>query len=176
MNMAFTSTPSPAETVLVPDASNQRAYRHALGGFATGVTVVTAMAGDMPIGMTVNSFASISLDPPLVMWSPAKSASKHQRFLQADHFAVHVLGAEQVHFCSAFSRGGSGFDAIHWSLSENGVPVLRQVLVRLDCRRSAVHDADDHSIIIGEVLRVTEREGDPLCFSRGMFGHFTRTA
>ncbi|MGA1832823.1 flavin reductase family protein [Rhizobium wenxiniae] len=176
MNMAFTQKPSPTETVLVPDASNQRAYRHALGGFATGVTVVTAMAYNVPIGMTVNSFASISLDPPLIMWSPAKSASKHPLFLQADHFSVHVLAEEQVNLCSAFSRGGSGFDAIKWSLSENGVPVLRQVLVRLDCRRSAAHDAGDHTIIVGEVLRVTEREGDPLCFSRGMFGHFTRTA
>ncbi|MEB2844483.1 flavin reductase family protein [Endobacterium cereale] len=173
--MAFTA-PSPAETVLVPDPSNQRAYRHALGAFTTGVTVVTAMAGNMPIGMTVNSFASISLDPPLVMWSPAKSASKHPLFLQADHFAVHVLAAEQVHLCSAFTRGGSGFDAMPWSRSQNGVPILQQVLVRLDCRRSAAHDAGDHTIIIGEVLQVTEREGDPLCFSRGMFGHFTRTS
>lgn len=176
MNMALTKTPSAAETVLVPDASNQRAYRHALGGFATGVTVVTAMAGDVPIGMTVNSFASISLDPPLVMWSPAKSASKHPLFLQADYFAVHVLAAEQVHLCSAFTRGGSGFHALPWSRSKNGVPILPQVLVRLDCRRTAAHDAGDHTIIIGEVLQVTEREGDPLCFSRGMFGHFTRTA
>jgi len=176
MNMAFIRNPNPAETVFIPDVSNQRAYRHALGGFATGVTVVTAMAGDVPIGMTVNSFASISLDPPLVMWSPAKSASKHHLFMQADHFSVHVLGAEQGHLCSAFSRGGSGFDAMHWTRSENGVPVLRQVLVRFDCRKSAAHDAGDHTIIIGEVLQVTEREGDPLCFSRGMFGHFTRTA
>lgn len=176
MNMAFTTKPGPVETVLVPDASNQRAYRHALGGFATGVTVVTAMAGDVPIGMTVNSFASISLDPPLVMWSPAKSASKHPLFLQADHFAVHVLAAQQAHLCSAFSRGGSGFDAMPWSLSKNGVPILPQVLVRFDCRRTAAHDAGDHTIIIGEVLQATDREGEPLCFARGMFGHFTRTA
>lgn len=176
MNMAFIRNPSPAETVFIPDASNQRAYRHALGGFATGVTVVTAMAGDVPIGMTVNSFASISLDPPLVMWSPAKSASKHRLFMQADHFSVHVLSAVQAHLCSAFSRGGSGFDALHWTRSENGVPVLPQVLVRFDCRKSAAHDAGDHTIIIGAVLQVTEREGDPLCFSRGLFGYFTRTA
>ena len=85
------------EAVFVPGADNHRAFRNALGSFTTGVTVVTAMTSDGPIGMTVNSFASVSLDPPLVLWSPAKSSSRYGAFTGARHFAIHVLGADQDH-------------------------------------------------------------------------------
>ena len=160
------------EAVFVPEADNHRAYRNALGSFTTGVTVVTAMTADGPIGMTVNSFASVSLDPPLVLWSPAKSSSRYGAFTGARHFAIHVLSADQDHLSTAFTRGGSGFDGIDVRFNDEGVPVLPGTLARFECVEQAQHDAGDHTIIIGKVLRVAHRQGEPLCFSGGRFGRF----
>lgn len=161
-----------AEQLFVPEPANHRAYRNALGSFTTGVTVVTAMADRGPIGMTVNSFTSVSLDPPLVLWSPAKSASKHDMFMRAGHFAIHVLSAEQRHLCVAFSRGGTAFSGLDWRLNGDGVPVLPDTLARFECLSTNSHEAGDHTLIIGQVLRVASREGEPLCFSGGMLGRF----
>ncbi|MFN3362466.1 flavin reductase family protein [Allorhizobium sp. NPDC080224] len=160
------------EAVFVPGADNHRDFRNALGSFTTGVTVVTAMTPDGPIGMTVNSFASVSLDPPLVLWSPAKSSSRYVAFTGARHFAIHVLGADQDHLSAAFTRGGSGFDGIEVRFNDEGVPVLPGTLARFECTEQAQHDAGDHTIIIGKVLRVAHRQGEPLCFSGGRFGRF----
>lgn len=160
------------EAVFIPEADNHRAYRNALGSFTTGVTVVTAMTADGPIGMTVNSFASVSLDPPLVLWSPAKSSSRYDAFTGARHFAIHVLSADQDHLSAAFTRGGSGFDGIDVRFNDEGVPVLPGTLARFECVEQAQHDAGDHTIIIGKVLRVAHRQGEPLCFSGGRFGRF----
>ncbi|MDR7030706.1 flavin reductase family protein [Rhizobium rosettiformans] len=160
------------EAVFIPEADNHRAYRNALGSFTTGVTVVTAMTTDGPIGMTVNSFASVSLDPPLVLWSPAKSSSRYGAFTGARHFAIHVLSADQDHLSAAFTRGGSGFDGIDVRFNDEGVPVLPGTLARFECAEQAQHDAGDHTIIIGKVLRVAHRQGEPLCFSGGRFGRF----
>jgi len=171
MTSTTDSTVSP-EMLIVPEQGDQRAYRNALGSFTTGVTVVTAMADQGPIGMTVNSFASVSLDPPLVLWSPAKSSTKHALFTAATHFAVHVLGAEQDELCRAFSRGGSAFADLSWTLNPEGTPILPATIARFECRRTEAHDAGDHTIILGRVLRVALRDGEPLCFSRGMFGRF----
>ena len=165
-------SPCSPETLFVPERSNERAYRDALGSFTTGITVVTAMTDQGPIGMTVNSFTSVSLEPPLVLWSPAKRSSKHGSFQQTVHFSIHVLGVEQDYLCQAFSRGGTGFAGLSWTTSEEGVPTLCDTLARFECRRSATHDAGDHSLIVGRVLRVTLREGEPLCYSRGMLGRF----
>ncbi|MFN3318845.1 MAG: flavin reductase family protein [Allorhizobium sp.] len=161
-----------SEAVFVPGADNHRAFRNALGSFTTGVTVVTAMTSDGPIGMTVNSFASVSLDPPLVLWSPAKSSSRYGAFTGARHFAIHVLGADQDHLSAAFTRGGNGFDGIEVTFNDEGVPVLPGTLARFECAEQAQHDAGDHTIIIGRVLRVAHRQGEPLCFSGGRFGRF----
>lgn len=160
------------EAVFVPGGDNHRAFRNALGSFTTGVTVVTAMTSDGPIGMTVNSFASVSLDPPLVLWSPAKSSSRYGAFTGARHFAIHVLSAEQDHLSAAFTRGGNGFDEIEIRFNDEGVPVLPGTLARFECAQQAQHDAGDHTIIIGKVLRVAHRQGEPLCFSGGRFGRF----
>lgn len=170
--MAANDSHPPGETLFVPEADNHRAYRNALGSFTTGVTVVTAMTDDGPIGMTVNSFASVSLDPPLVLWSPAKSSSRHGAFTAARYFTVHVLGAGQDHLSAAFTRGGSGFDGIEMKFNDEGVPVLPGTLARFECAGQAQHDAGDHTIIIGRVLRVAHRQGEPLCFSGGRFGRF----
>ncbi len=129
-----------------------------------------------PVGMTANSFASVSLEPPLVLWSPAKSSQRHGVFTGASHFAIHVLGADQDDLSTRFTRGGAGFDGLGWALNEEGVPSIPGTLARFECERHSLHDAGDHTIVLGRVLRVAHREGDPLCFSRGMFGRFARMA
>lgn len=162
------------EQMFIPDAATSRSFRNALGAFPTGVTVVTAQTPEGPIGMTANSFASVSLDPPLVLWSPAKSSSRHALFSQAFHFGIHVLNAEQTTLSSRFTRGGEGFSDLDWMANEEGVPLLHGTLARFECERYSVHDAGDHSLIIGLVRRVALRDGEPLCFARGGFGRFMR--
>jgi flavin reductase (DIM6/NTAB) family NADH-FMN oxidoreductase RutF len=160
------------EHVFIPDPAHQRAFRNALGAFTTGVTVVSAMTREGPTGMTVNSFASVSLDPPLVLWSAARNSARHGVFTGADHYAIHVLGADQHQLSARFTRGGLGFDGLDWEEGEEGVPIISGTLARFECRRYTLHDAGDHTIVIGRVLRAAQREGEPLCFSRGAFGRF----
>lgn len=170
--MATGNMPAHGEHVFVPEPANTRSYRNALGSFTTGVTVVTAMGPNGPIGMTVNSFASVSLDPPLVLWSPAKSSARHGLFTDAEHYAIHVLGADQDDLSGRFTRDGAGFAGLHWRYNDEGAPVIPGTLARFECVLSTLHDAGDHTLVIGRVLRATHREGDPLCFSRGSFGRF----
>lgn len=146
-----------------------RAFRDALGSFATGVTVVTAASADGPVGITANSFASISLDPPLVMWAPAKSSKRYDCFSKAKHFAVHVLDSHQQSVCDGFTRDRAAFDALDWSRGEHGVPLIGGCLARFECSLDAAHDAGDHLIVIGRVDRATSRPGLPLLFQAGRF-------
>jgi flavin reductase (DIM6/NTAB) family NADH-FMN oxidoreductase RutF len=158
---------------IIPDAANTHLFRDALGRFATGVTIVTIMAADGPMGFTANSFSSLSLDPALVLWSPAKSAQRYPHFAAAEHYSIHVLGQDQAAWPVRFSRGGEGFADLDWRLNGEGVPVLPGVLARFDCRRHAAHDGGDHVIIVGQVLRLALEEGEPLVFAKGRFGGFS---
>ncbi len=151
-------------------ASDPRAFRRALGRFATGVTIVTARGEDEPIGITANSFASLSLTPPLVMWSPAKASRRHDIFLASEHFAINVLSAAQSGLCDAFVRGGQTFAALDHRVSAQGVPLLAGCVAVFECVRAATHDAGDHTIIIGKVLRAWDSEGLGLLFVNGQFG------
>ena len=160
------------EHVFTPDPVNQRAFRNALGAFTTGVTVVSAMTSAGPTGITVNSFASVSLDPPLVLWSAARNSARHDLFTAAAHYAIHVLGADQHQLSSRFTRGGRGFEGLDWAAGEGGVPIISGTLARFECHRYTLHEAGDHTIVICRVLRAAQREGEPLCFSRGSFGRF----
>jgi flavin reductase (DIM6/NTAB) family NADH-FMN oxidoreductase RutF len=164
--------PVPSEHIFIPDPANQRVFRNALGAFTTGVTVVSVMTCDGPTGMTVNSFASVSLDPPLVLWSAARNSARHDLFTAADHYAIHVLGADQHQLSARFTRGGLGFEGLDWEENEDGVPIISGTLARFECRRYTLHEAGDHTIVVGRVLRAAQREGEPLCFSRGAFGRF----
>ena len=102
-----------------------RAYRMALGSFATGVTVVTAASAEGPVGITANSFASVSLDPPLVLWSPAKDSNRYEYFGPAEHFAIHVLDAHQQRICDAFTRDKAAFSGLDWHEGAHGVPLIK---------------------------------------------------
>lgn len=167
---------SESDEGFIPNAENARLFRNALGSFTTGVTVVTAMTPAGPIGMTANSFSSLSLDPPLVLWSPAKGSSRYSAFIDAQHFCINVLSAEQDDVCKRFAKSGHDFQSLDWEISNDGVPVILGSLSRFECSRHAVHDGGDHSLIIGRVMRVMQNLGSPLCFSQGQFGQFTASA
>lgn len=156
-------------------ALDARALRRAFGQFATGVTVITTREADRPapVGITVNSFASVSLDPPLILWSAARSSMRHAHFSGAQAFAVHVLAADQRSLADRFSRSGDGFDALPHALNPEDVPILPGTLARFECRTEATHEGGDHTIIIGRVLRFEVRDGAlPLVFAQGGFGGF----
>ncbi len=152
--------------------SDLRAFRHALGRFATGVTVITAVGPDGPMGFTANSFAALSLDPPLVLWSPARASSRFAVFSTAQAFAIHVLAEDQAGIGARFVRGGAGFDGLDQVANADGVPVLTDALARFDCTLHATHDGGDHLIVVGRVGRVIYRDGAPLVFSQGSYGGF----
>ncbi len=160
-------------TRFTPGPDTARAFRNALGQFATGVTVVTCRTSEGPLGITANSFAAVSLDPPLVLWSPARASRRFAAFESAEHFAIHVLGDHQHPICNGFAREGEGFDGFEWHDSANGVPLIDGCLARFECVRHAIHDGGDHAIIVGLVTAATMTEGTPLLFSRGTYGRFT---
>ncbi|EKE45792.1 nitrilotriacetate monooxygenase [Oceaniovalibus guishaninsula JLT2003] len=149
-----------------------RSLRDALGRFATGVTVVTCAVPGGPLGITANSFASVSLDPPLVLWCPAKMSSRYDPFVEAAHFAIHVMGAEQRALSQRFVREGQAFDGLNWRLADDGTPLIEGTLARFHCATQAVHDAGDHAIVVGRVLNADYRDGPPLIFSAGRYGIF----
>lgn len=159
------------ETPFVPD-DDPRAFRAALGRFATGVTVITTQTPQGPVGFTANSFASVSLDPPLVLWSPARASLRFAIFAQAAFYTIHVLGMRQEPLSHRFLRGGDGFAGLACDVSPEGVPILPDVLARFDCALHATHDGGDHLIVVGRVLRATCAEGMPLVFSQGRYGGF----
>ena len=162
-------TPTSARTI-VPDPEDTRALRDALGKFATGVTIVTCASDDGPICITANSFSSISLDPPLVMWAVGKSSRRFPYFEDADRYAIHVLAREQSDVCDLASRNVNALADIPHGLNMAGVPLIDGCLARFDCQRRSMHDAGDHVIIVGEVLRAEMRDGAPLTFFGGDFG------
>lgn len=144
-------------------------FRKALGRFATGVAVVTARSAAGPIGLTVNSFASVSLAPPLVLWSAARSSSRYAAFVGAEAFAVHVLSGGQKSLCDHFTRSAQGFDTLAHTLGDRGVPLLSGCAAVFECVRETIHDAGDHSIILARVARIHTGESSALVFRDGQF-------
>lgn len=146
--------------------------REALSRYATGVTVVTTSGPQGPVGITANSFTSLSLEPPLVLWCPARKSSRFDAFAGAAHYAIHVLGSDQLALCRRFARSGADFEDVDYGTTPDGQPLLPGCLARFDCRAHAVHEGGDHAILVGEVLRAETRAGDPLLFWGGRYGDF----
>lgn len=146
-----------------------RDFRDGLGRFATGVTVVTTMTGAGPLGITANSFASVSLDPPLILWSPARKSRRFPAFEAASHFAVHVLSAGQRDLADRFAGSADGFDGLAYETGIGGTPLLEGCVARFECRHEAGYDGGDHLIVVGEVLRLTQADLPPLLFHRGRY-------
>jgi flavin reductase (DIM6/NTAB) family NADH-FMN oxidoreductase RutF len=151
----------------VPEPSNGRALRDAFGLFATGVTIVTTCGPEGCVAITANSFSSVSMDPPLVLWSPARASRRYPLFAEAEHYAIHVLAADQQNLAWSVAKDGGALLSTDLDTNAHGVPVLPHCLARFDCRRNAVHEAGDHAIIVGEVLQATMQQGDPLAFFSG---------
>ena len=166
------STETDCATLLVPGPDNQRDYRNALGRFATGVAVVTCHGDGVPIGMTINSFSSVSLEPPLILWSLAKTAHRFEPLFNAHRFSVHVLLEHQRKLALDFARHPDAFSQTDWRVGPNNVPLLDDVLARFDCEQTVCHDAGDHVIIVGRVAGALVGHGAPLVFSGGAFGGF----
>ena len=135
------------------------------------MAVVTARdSGGKPIGITINSFNSVSLDPPLVLWSIAKDAGNYESFIAADHFAVNVLGSGQKDLCDRFAQTGDSTPEIQvFTERTHGVPVLTEFAACFECAREHLYDGGDHTIIVGRVLAFEDHETDPLIFYRGRF-------
>jgi flavin reductase (DIM6/NTAB) family NADH-FMN oxidoreductase RutF len=170
--IAFLERQMPRAQLEYVAGSDPRTLRDALGTFATGVTVVTTTAPDgTPIGLTANSFTSVSLDPPLLLVCPARDASSTRIMEQVEHFAVNVLHIGQQETSNLFAtRGEDRFAATDVEMWEHGVPIIRNSLASFECRKYAEYDGGDHVILVGEVLRVRYApQRDPLLYFRGKY-------
>lgn len=152
-----------------------REFRNALGNFATGVTIITAKGADgETVGITANSFNSVSLDPPLVLWSLDRNSASLKVIEDASHFCVHILSDRQADECMAFAKSGADkFADISTGEGLGGAPLLEDCLARFECRNVVHHDGGDHVIIVGEVERFDTNDGDPLIFFRGRLADLT---
>lgn len=151
------------------DDPEGRQLRRTFGAFATGVTVVVVDTPDGPVGMTVNSFTSVSLSPALILWSVATSSARCPAFTEASHFSVNVLGSDQQALALAFATEATPFERSSWFQGQFHSPVLSSCLANFECRKHEVHAGGDHLIIVGEVLQASLSGGDPLIFSQGQF-------
>lgn len=160
MTTTSPSTPTPLE------------MRRAMSTFASGVTVVTGHDEDGPIGFACQSFASVSLEPPLVLFCADHGGRAWPRIRPTGRFCVNVLSEEQVDVCGAFgSSRGRKFEAVAWEQSAWGTPALADVLCRVHCEVETVHVAGDHDVVIGRVVQLELPVDDvPLIFYRGRFG------
>lgn len=156
---------------------DQRALRNALGQFPTGVTIITAdPEGYEPFGVTASSFASVSLDPPLILWSLQKNSDTFDAFAAAKHFAVNVLSADQQDISNQYAKKHShGLDAEHYHPGIAGTPLLNNSIVSFECEVDVCHDGGDHIIMVGKVLAISDLHEDdlnkasPLVFHAGKY-------
>jgi len=152
-------------------ANPQVEFRNALGSFATGVTIATTLdVNGEPVGVTASSFNSVSLDPPLVLWSLAKNSLSRDAFCNSGHFAVHVLAASQEELSNRFARSGEDkFAAVEWAKGELGSPVFTNHAALFECRTKHQYEGGDHIILVGEVVSFDARDEAPLLFHGGRY-------
>jgi flavin reductase (DIM6/NTAB) family NADH-FMN oxidoreductase RutF len=148
-----------------------RAFRNALGHFATGIAVVTTLGREgQPLGLTVNSFNSVSLDPPLILWSLARHLPLRPDFEACEHYAVNVLAEDQQWLSRRFAgREADKFAGVVVDLGLGGVPLLAGCCARFECRNTVRHPGGDHLVFISEVLRFDRAERAPLLFHGGAY-------
>ena len=146
-------------------------FRQALGAFATGVTIVTTRdAAGNDIGLTANSFNSVSLNPPLVLWSLSRKARSHAAFIESEYFAVHILAADQEALSARFATAGADkFESLTFARGAGGVPLLESCAARFVCRRAYRYEGGDHEIFVGEVVAFEHFPKSPLIFQRGRY-------
>lgn len=157
--------------VLEQSAIDPKAFRRALGNFATGVTIITAQAPDgTQVGVTASSFNSLSMDPPLILWSSMKEARSCAIFEAAEHFAVNVLAADQMEMSNHFARQQPDkFADVEWESGIGGAPIFPDCAARFQCESYAKLDGGDHWIFVGRVLDFHDFGRAPLCFHQGSY-------
>lgn len=150
---------------------DSRRFRDALGSFVTGVTIVTTVGADgVDAGLTVNSFASLSLVPPLVLWSLGRESDSWPVFASASHYAVHVLARDQAELSRRFAgNAASRFQGLKLERGAGGVALIDGCCARFECRIAARHEGGDHQILVGEVLALQCWERPPLVYFRGRY-------
>jgi flavin reductase (DIM6/NTAB) family NADH-FMN oxidoreductase RutF len=156
-----------------------RAFRNALGSFPTGVAVVTtAASAQHHLGITVNSFTSVSLDPPLVLWCMDRRSDRYQAFTNAKSYTVSILGTEHQEVSSRLAKQGShSLDGIALTPTELGPPALANAHAHFECEAESMHEAGDHAILIGRVVKFSRHEeGAPLVYYRGRYGALAQGA
>lgn len=166
----MSENPSPASTAFGNGALIDTAhFRQVLGHFPTGVTIITASAAGVPVGLAIGSFSSISLEPPLVGFFADKRSSSWPRIREAGAFCVNILGDDQEDVCRVFaSKSDDRFVGIGWHMNSTGSPRLDGVLAWIDCEIDSVVEIGDHDLCVGRVLELSVgREGAPLVFFRG---------
>ena len=149
----------------------QQEFRNALGGFATGITIITALGKNgQKVGMTANSFNSVSLTPPLIRWSIGKNTNCFEDFMAAEAFAVHVLAEDQQDLSNLFATTGiDRFADLECSEGLSGVPILPHYSVCFQCKMAKQYDGGDHIIMTGEVVQFDDNGLQPLVFYRGNY-------
>jgi 3-hydroxy-9,10-secoandrosta-1,3,5(10)-triene-9,17-dione monooxygenase reductase component len=151
-------------------------FRRVLGHYPSGVVIVTAMCDDGPAGMSVVSFTSVSLTPPLVAILPARTSTSWPRIAAADSFCINILTARQEALCRIFaSSGADKFTGVSWRSAPSGAPILAGTLAWIDCALDQSIEAGDHYIVLGRVRALDidgERVADPLIFFQGGYGTF----
>jgi len=161
---------------LASDSSpiDPRDFRTALGTYATGVTIITAAGADgKPYGLTCNSFASVSLNPPLVLWSLVLYSSSLSVFQNASHFAVNVLGVSQQALSNKFAKSSEDkFVGVEWTPGVGNAPLLKDSVANFQCRAVNRYYGGDHVIFLGAVEAYAYNRNEPLLFARGGYGRF----
>jgi len=154
---------------------NVKKFREALSAFATGVTVVTTKNSEgESVGMTASSFNSVSMSPPLILWSVSKNAKSAHAFKDAPYFSVNVLSSSQIEISNRFATSGANkFENTPHIINENNVPLISDCTSRFDCKKYAVHDGGDHWIVLGEVLTFEDSKREGLVFSSGSYATAT---
>lgn len=150
---------------------NDAHLRQAFGSFVSGITIITSIDTEQnPLGVTVSSFCSLSLDPPMVLWCLAKNARSASAFTTSAGFVAHVLAHDQWHLAELFAtRGADKFGKVDWRQSEGGMPILSGCAAWFECTQDAVHEGGDHLILTGRVDACESRETEPLAYHRGRY-------
>ena len=149
-----------------------RDFRNALGRFATGITVITIQGDNQKLeGLTVNSFAALSLEPPLVLWCLGNQSPSLPNFEACSYFAINVLMKDQRHLSNQFAISAEDkFEGVPWDEGLGGAPILQGCLATFECRNAQRHDGGDHVIFIGDVERFAYADGMPLLYNGGQYG------
>jgi len=149
--------------------------RNALSQFATGITVVTTLTHcKEKVGMTANSFNSVSLNPPLVLWSIGKESTNYKEFIKAEYFAIHIMAANQQAISNQFAqKNRDRFINLKCSAGINDIPILPDFAACFQCSIEHLYEGGDHTILVGRIIDFENRDQDPLLFIKGSYAKLT---